>query len=264
VAVGFNYGASAVYSTNGGVSWSKSDLPSLTMMNLDSVWCSNKRACVAVGYNETPTGSGNNGVAVYSTNGGASWSVGNVPSTVTDLLAVACSTADACVALGTTSNTPTSAVSANGGKTWSNAQLPTGVEFPLGLTCEKSGHCLGFVVSTSNTLDMVTSPNTGSSWLLGADVGPVEGSFFYHVGITCPTALDCVLTSGSGGSAQASIPNFAYTSNNGGSSWSLSGMPAGLGAALTGGISCPSPKDCITVGNNGAYYSTNAGKTWSP
>jgi hypothetical protein len=39
-------------------------------------------------------------------------------------------------------------------------------------------------------------------------------------------------------------------------------MPRGTGAAITGGVSCPSSSDCIAVGNNGAVFSTNAGKSW--
>jgi hypothetical protein len=81
----------AVYSTDGGSTWSAGTLPSGVAF-LDSVSCASTSDCVAAGLGI--------GDAVYSTDGGSTWSSDTLPSEVAFLYSVSCASTSDCFATG--------------------------------------------------------------------------------------------------------------------------------------------------------------------
>lgn len=102
-------------STNLGRSWKQLTVP-VGVTALSSVGC-NGLVCVATSSEDV----------LVSANGGRSWTVRAVPSTL-DVESVSCLSATTCVAVGATSGYPghpAAAVSHNGGMTWAKAVLPS-------------------------------------------------------------------------------------------------------------------------------------------
>ena len=127
VAIGSSTGvtgsAQTLSTKNGGAAWSVSTIPH-GMKYLLNVTCPTARRCVAVGYLGNPfQGKNVPPGAMYSLNGGRSWSLGTLPaSKASSINAVACSTAIRCVAVGSSSGlngTAKTNYTTNGGKTWS-------------------------------------------------------------------------------------------------------------------------------------------------
>jgi photosystem II stability/assembly factor-like uncharacterized protein len=73
--------------------------------------------------------------------------------------------------------------------------------------------------------------------------------------ISCTTPSSCLAVGGASGQGAA------YSTANGGTSWSGLALPAGT--PVLEGISCPSSIDCVAVGGSLILVTTNAGTTWT-
>ena len=111
----------AVFTANGGRNWSLGSIPStLTGSALDTpeltgVSCSSTKDCVAIG-----GGQGSPGLALVSRNGGAAWSMGNMPPKVPQMFGISCPSTSDCVAVGgaNTGITATAYYTTDGGRSW--------------------------------------------------------------------------------------------------------------------------------------------------
>jgi hypothetical protein len=115
----------SLFTTDGGATWSPATLPS-GIGSLLNVTCPSSRECIEVGTFGNPVTQDAPPAAVYSRDGGRSWSMVKLPGTkASSVYAVACSTAARCVAVGSSGGrddpnaTATTNYTNNGGKTWS-------------------------------------------------------------------------------------------------------------------------------------------------
>jgi hypothetical protein len=131
--VGFgasNSGAIAIFTTNGGSSWIAGTVPAdLNMLCVgggETGQCVNDVACPSVSLCVTVGGGGAmsspHAIAMFSKNGGASWSWAKLPIGVVGLFGMTCPTTKRCVAVGAIGppSSPEAAVffSNDGGATW--------------------------------------------------------------------------------------------------------------------------------------------------
>jgi len=125
VAVGSSTGVAGppegLFTTDGGAAWTSATLPH-GIGYLLTVTCPSSSECIAVGTRGNPVGNDVAPAAIYSLDGGRSWSTGKLPGTkASSVNAVACSTVTRCVAVGSSGgprNTATTNYTDNGGRTW--------------------------------------------------------------------------------------------------------------------------------------------------
>ncbi len=147
-----------VFTTTGGVRWSKGKLPTNWGSYLwNSVSCSSISDCVAVGNDDDDQLHDDYaGVTIYTTDGGASWSWGTKGG-IGDVQSVSCSSASDCVAVGGNLNNKAKPISldaiytTDGGATWSQGVLPTdsGIDELSDVSCSSTTDCIAVGIATS-------------------------------------------------------------------------------------------------------------------
>lgn len=135
-------------SLDGGTSWTASNLSQAVVY---AVSCPSVEICVAVG----------EGMALTSTNGGASWAMDNYV-TVGDIDAVSCPSTDECIAVGNTDTLGNVEYSTNRGKSWASGKIPRWFgadDGTVAVSCPTVREC----VAVSGRA-MIASSNGGRTW----------------------------------------------------------------------------------------------------
>jgi photosystem II stability/assembly factor-like uncharacterized protein len=217
------------------------------------VTCPSTSFCLAVGANQSGSA-----VVATSSDGGNTWDVQATPDGAPELDAVACATADDCVAVGSKAILTT----IDGGQTWSMQPPPVVNTTLLGVTCTDVLLCVavGETVNTAGPYagQVDVSDDGGVTW--ASETLPTGTLGIGSV--VCPSETDCVAVG-------ASI----VTSQDAGVTWQL-GTVNGVSAPMRT-IACSSPEVCIAVGVNalGEYeasapgstiVTTDGGATWNP
>ena len=245
VCVGASYGtptstapqgaAVSVRTTDGGASWSVVPFPTAIIPSRPyGVSCAGVGDCVVVGttgFGATPVGSSTaSGAALYSDDGGASWSTATVPAGVAVVRAVSCSDAADCMAV------------ANGPSSTSAAAAGAGPYGP----------------ST-----VLVSTDGGRSWTAPGARGLTPAEL---TTIACPSALDCWAGGFTGGTGDnGSEVGVIESTDDGGATWSTETLPTRATPAQqasTGlvdldiedvsSISCPADASCVAMAGQGS------------
>jgi photosystem II stability/assembly factor-like uncharacterized protein len=193
----------SAHSADFGQSWQQEgNLPSGFVAG-DDLLCT-AVSCLVPGY--VPTGGGHGaGAIAVSTDHGQTWAAASVPTGTGVLLSVACPSATACLAAGTTATTVSDVVPAKGqllestdaGHTWATATSPSAVDDVFGVACPSAQQCA-----------MV-----GTKWFgypavaLGAVAQSVNGGQTFKSSplayipltlsaVACPTTSSCVAVGG--------------------------------------------------------------------
>ena len=176
-----------------------------------------------------------------------------------------CPTATTCYAEGPTSVE----VTGDGGKTWRTATAPGGT--PLSnVACSSTGVCAFLEVDRSGKPDFVQTADAGKTWVphagpaaLSGDYrlqnaplrpttakGPVRGPITVGpIDLSCPGASTCTVVAHNLGAA--------FVTRDGGRTWAGTFPP--WAPAL---VQCFPDGRCISVGSQGANYSTDNGLEW--
>jgi len=286
-------GAVALVSVDAGASWTRSTVPRSTLP-LAAVSCPSTSDCAAVAGWPTNAAPGPPGTdAVFSTDGGRTWTAAPLPAAVAALATVSCTPGGFCLAGGTgpgttaNGNTPPVLVaSTDGGARWSSVPVPTGY-FDLGhlettieigtVLCTTGEHCLltGLLNGTKSgdaffTNDGGATWSESAGWESAGGEGPGIPS-----SISCPSSTTCVAVAMSFSFETATV----LVSDDGGASWhdasdtagdpySGNGTPGDSFATLSA-LTCVSSSACVVVGQNQRgwlYAATTAdgGATWTP
>ena len=227
--------AASVRTTDGGASWSVTPFPGVFVpSNPYGVSCADAGDCVVVGttgFGTTPTGSSTaSGAALYSVDGGATWSAATVPAGIAVVRAVSCSDEGECMAV------------ANGPATVADEAVASSPYGP----------------ST-----VLVSTDGGRSWTTPGAIGLAPADL---TAIACPTAVDCWAVGHGFSGATTTVPTgIIESTDDGGVTWSTETLPTRATPAQqasTGltdldiedvsSISCPADASCLALASQGS------------
>jgi hypothetical protein len=269
IAVGAGNGAVILATTDGGATWTAESYPSgygLSSGYLQGISCSTDSDCVT-------TGGGNGTVLLATTNGGATWNAGSYPSgyglSSGGLYAVSCPTTSDCIAAGE-GNGAVILATTDGGATWTAESYPSGYGlssgYLLGVSCPTRSDCLAVGQSAASTAVAIRTTDGGSTWSAETLPSGLGGADLFSV--SCTSATSCVAVGPDNDitTADGNQTAVVVETSNGGSTWSLSSLPTGLGLHTNGellGVSCVpgTVNSCWAVGQGGtaAVILTNTG-----
>ena len=233
----------------------------MTYSNLSGVACPTTSYCIAVGNYFTSSG----GLTLAEAWNGTSWSVQPTPNPAGGtfgggLSAVSCTSATACVAVGSYNNGTALVTLAEvwNGTSWSIQPTPNpagaGFSTLAGVSCVTASACtaVGSYFDGSNYLSLAEAWN-GASWSIQSTPNPSGATFSSLSGVACPTANYCTAVGSSNGATSVALAE-AWN----GSTWSLQTVPTPSGGTSPSlsGVSCTTATQCTAVGS----YS-NAGFT---
>jgi hypothetical protein len=269
--------ASEAISNDNGATWSIRAVPAFADVPIDAVSCPSGSTCFASGTTYTSRTSLSAALFV-SRDAGRTWSAVTVPSGLPSIGDVSCATFDTCLAPVGTSGQMLRTT--DGGATWSLltfASKSVG-DFLRSVTCASATHCVAVgttpIPESGDPEASVVAPlsavsdDAGATWLL---YYPKAGGYFGFVNVTCSSASNCVTTLPGDAPIITSWTDDAYTTTDGGVSWSQAGSLPGS----QGGIarSCAATT-CWGIGYNQPGFesappwglldeSTDGGMTWT-
>jgi hypothetical protein len=242
----------------GSSAWTIVKSPNATLSGgrLESVSCSSRGACTAVGNDLNKSGIN---VTLAERWNGTSWHrqstpnpPGNTsPAVAPDLLGVSCPASNFCEAVGTyhLGSANVSIAEAWNGRRWSWQQVPV----PPGsdsaglnsVSCVSSGFCeaVGSYQSAVGTTLLAARWN-GTSWRLQLPPSPAGAQFEAFSAVSCASATFC--EAWGGGNPGAPGPAVAERWN--GKSWRMQVVPS---SAAMNSVSCVAASFCEAVGSTG-------------
>jgi photosystem II stability/assembly factor-like uncharacterized protein len=222
--------AEAYYSlatTDGGQDWADTAYP-VGFVPL-TISCSPGGACETTGFEQSATPLAPNpvpvpesvppagvaGAALYSTDGGATWTAGSVPGDAGPIVSVSCDGQGDCsaVTFGDTSSDVTAGhllTTGDGGQTWTEASgngLPPSLL--QGLSCPTSSYC----------------------WVGGAQLPADSGG-----SSQTPMPIDL-----------SGLPGVLASTTDGGQTWQEALLPADLTNSVVTSVSCPTATTCLAL-----------------
>jgi hypothetical protein len=238
-----------------------------SLTELAAVSCTAATACTAVG------GAGGGSSVPQSTlaerSNGTSWSIqttSNLPGALpSDINGVSCSTATACVAVGSvTRSTGQRRMLAEGwnGTSWTVQSVPgpaTSNGVFNGVSCSAPTACtaVGSDVNASFATVSLAERWNGTSWVAQSTPAPAPAGSSQVVfrAVSCPTATSCTAVGSFFNSTLGHTVPLAEQWN--GTTWTIKPTPSRSGATFgrLNGVSCSSPTSCTAVGG---YSTTGA------
>jgi hypothetical protein len=262
VGVAQSGGSIFLESTDGGNTWSTQSGPSqLTdaSQTLD-MSCASATTCLVI--SPEPEG-----LAFATSNGGASWTEGALPTGFLPNPNLDCFSVTACVVGGLSSSWPSNPnpddfneglvyYTTNDATSWTQATTPTGFGEVSSISCVASGQCLATSDQGNSTgAEYVSSTDGGATW---SQVDTSGFSNDFGIGLSCPTASTCWADGASATPVPDTQPGsvagedqltdvtglVAYTTD-GGQSWQSAVLPANVQDVF--GISCPNTTTCFAL-----------------
>jgi hypothetical protein len=235
------------------------DPPGASRYTFEGVACTASDSCVAVGYYMVAT----HDHTLVETWNGASWAIVPSPDVAGDaddvLTSVSCATSSFCTAVGAAAGASPpweTLVEAWNGTAWTISTTPnvgTGQNTLSSVACPSSTYCTAvgsyFAAGQPETLDESWS---GGAWTV--QVTPDESASSALGGVACTSASFCTAVGVASGAGGALVETWN------GTTWSTVPTPASRDSL--GAVSCPTPSDCVAVGD-GPLGEVWNGATWT-
>ena len=242
--------------------------------------------CVSVGERSTSTSSPSQAAWVaYSTDSGATWSLGQLPADAVGLGQVYCLNSDTCIATGgeyvSSSNGSYSYGASiykttDGAKTWTQQSIPSGINFLWGISCPSSSICFAAGGNANGQGVILSSSNGGATFSSDS----IPSGVGYLEGMSCPSVSFCLATGSADppGMTITTIPTWssepgdppsAIATFDGGATWQSLLVPSSVG--YLAGDMCPSTSTCYATGGLSSpsaslsgtiIVSSDKGSTW--
>jgi len=203
--------------------------------------------------------SGPFGLALVTTDSGASWSESGLPAGFLPL-DVTCFVGGRCIATGAGGPQSTEGdalYSTDGGSTWVGAAVPTDIATLGTVTCSASSDCLATVAGGDGPTasNLLATTDSGMTW---ARVPAVGLPTSVVLAMSCPTSSYCWL-SGALISLRAletepvavatdQVKGLLAMTDNQGQSWQTVAVPPSLDVGPVPAISCPDATTCFALG----------------
>ncbi len=223
-----------------------------------AVSCPSHKVCVAIGGGAGGAGSS---FIMVSDDGGLTWSNVSANSNLGTLKAIACPSVARCVAVGTKG----AFVTSDGGSTWVNGKMPSGGTGYLdGVACPSVSDCTAVVTGGMSATGAVLGTTDGGLTWSAETVPLVPQETLDLRSIACISTVECTAV-GANNPWSGSVA-VAFTTLNGGLTWSMGSLPSGI--ARMWSVACSSVSDCVATGNATSNFSavvlssTDGGVTW--
>ncbi len=232
--------------------------PGALRSSLAGVSCNLGRTCTAVGSYFVSPGFGRALAEHWS---GGKWTLDPTPNPAgtddAELLAVSCTAANACTAVGGYNNAGISDPLAErwNGSSWAiqTTPVPSGSFSSTlrGVSCTSTTACVAVgSYNPSGTVLPLIERWDGSSWTLQSMPTPPGATFVYLNGVSCTadTACTAVGSYGTGGPSQPLAERWN------GTSWTIQSVPSTsrLNSTVLNGVSCSAATSCVAVGEGSA------------
>ncbi len=215
-------------------------------------------SCTAVGDHVDPTG---DLVTWAESENGSGWTLESTPNpmgaSASELLGVACPSADACTAVGF--STSSTGVTSTLVETWNGASwtirpspVPPGTSASglLSVACPSPSACqaVGEATGSAGGETSFAEGWNGTAWSIETVPQPAGSTGSRLLGVACPAAGDCTAVGGYGSPGGVGL-TLVETWN--GANWSVQTTPNPGGATGSGlvGVSCTSANACTGVGS---------------
>jgi photosystem II stability/assembly factor-like uncharacterized protein len=223
----------------------------------------------------------------YTHDGGFAWQHATgtgIVGTATSLPQISCLNARDCdVQAEITGRRSTFLTTTDGGRTWTSEPGPA-VPAPAqnssaqdAMSCATISSCTVIAYYgdlSGSSSEVFTTSDGGASWSQSTFPSPASGDFMPS-GVSC-TGTTCVAVglivgpyhrfgSGSGGaSGQGTgiLAGAAYTSDDGGATWSASSAPPSAGYGLISSLTCPDATNCYAIATGAVFETRDGGQTW--
>jgi hypothetical protein len=234
-------------------SWGFQNTPNLgtgTVWNMGAVACTSSSVCMAVG---DYSGSGGSGL-LAETRSGDTWTVEpspTAPGPSGRLLGISCTSATACIAVGSTGPGGATLADSWNGATWTTLTTPN----PAGsataeltdVRCTAAAACIAVGDSSDgvHTTTLAESWN-GTSWSIQSTANPAGATTSTLSGIACTSGTACIAVGDSVDGPDTTTLAESWS----GTSWSIQSTPNPAGSTLAelSGVSCSSAGACTAVG----------------
>jgi len=233
----------------------------------EGVTCPSVTVCVAVGrsYNGDF-----GGLAMVSSDGGATWSAPVLVPGSTQLQSVSCPSVSTCVAVGFDGSSAgvvsvgTAPSTAGDPWSWTPAVVVTGTTGLQGVDCPSSTECVAVGKNSAGVGVAVSSSDGGSSWSSPQTLSGTTSS----QGVTCPSATTCLAVAS--GASTSSSEAFVGTESSGSWTWTTTSALALPSGDVVYTLACPSSTACLGSGTTPSeglidtldYSSTSSSWSW--
>ncbi len=211
---------------------------------LRDVDCPSVLRCWAVGSSSAAASA----AVVTTTDGGATWKVQPVPSSVGYLAAIACPTTRACTAVGQfgadgAGGTGAVLATTDAGAAWTPAAVPAGTSDVTAVDCPVAGTCLA-LADVDGRVTTLTAGAPGAPWTAGGALPPTVSA---ATALSCTGPDDCWAAATSPVDVAHAVGAVAVTTDAG-ATWALQTLPPGTGVlsdiactatAVAGGAGAP-------------------------
>jgi photosystem II stability/assembly factor-like uncharacterized protein len=231
----------------------------------------------------------------YTHDGGSTWQQATGTGTATSAPQIWCANAQDCDVLADIAGRgSTFLTTTDGGQTWTAQSgpptnlggAPTAPPSPSqglaqdAMSCATISSCVVIVYHgdfSGSSTQVFSTSDGGAGWSQSTFPSPSSGDFLPAdlncTGTTC-VAIGSIVgpytqfqsESGSGyrGQGVATLAGAAYTSDDGGATWSASPAPPNANAGQVSSLTCPDATDCFAVATGAVFQTEDAGQTWAP
>lgn len=262
-------------SLGSGLSWSiePTPIPQADLGGLSAVACTSSSFCEAVGYYTSVGGTEYTLAEVWN---GTTWDIQSTPNESIDntvLNAVSCTSATACTAVGSYTDSAGSSTLAEvwNGTTWKlqSTPNPSGASSSelSGVSCRSAGACtaVGDYDNSSHTDLTLAEAWNGTSWTIKSTPNPSGASASALDGVSCTATSSCTAVGYTIDGAGTVTSALAEALS--GSTWTIQSTPSPSGASQTtlSGVSCTSASACTATGNyqNGSGTDLTLAEAWN-
>ena len=187
------------------------------------------------------------GAILKSTNGGTTWTNESVPSGVSALFSVVCTSGSQCVAVGSKRGSAAVISTTTGGGTWKTDTVPVSSQL-YDVACTSTSNCVA--VGAKNAL--LATTNGGTSWTSRSDSLSATVTL---LSVSCEAGAECYLVGDQGETG------ILLATADGGSTWSNETLPSNLVGLHD--IVCLSSTDCLVAGEGAIFVTADSGSTWN-
>jgi hypothetical protein len=217
--------------------------------------CPSATTCYAVGRRPNQAG-----VALSTTDGGATWVTHSLPAGIFSPGAVACPSAASCYVVAASSPALTHgriAVTVDGGATWTTQTLPPATPGLSGVACPSTATCYA-VGGVNHAVEATT--NGGATWTSQPLPATSKDQL---TAVSCPATTTCYVV---GNAFTGNYGGLVFATSDGGSRWVKKALPGNSFGALEA-VACPSVSTCYVAGVGGGpglvAVTSDGGATWT-